>query len=78
MRVVFKHFMIRFGSTVKSITVDHGKEFSGYRALQKRHDISVYFCHAYSPWERGTNELFNRKLRWFFPKNTLFSQITGE
>ena len=78
MTEVFKHFTKRFGSTVKSITVDHGKEFSGYRELQKRHDISVYFCHAYSPWERGTNELFNRKLRWFFPKKTLFSQIDDQ
>lgn len=64
MSEVFKHFTTLFGSTVKSIPVDHGKEFSDYRALQKKHDISVYFnfCHAFSHWVRETNKLFNRRL----------------
>ncbi|HAT55210.1 MAG TPA: IS30 family transposase [Lactobacillus sp.] len=55
--------------TVKSITVDHGKEFSGYQELEVIHHIKVYFCHPYSPWERASNEYFNRRLRWLFPKN---------
>ncbi|MED7626708.1 IS30 family transposase, partial [Lacticaseibacillus paracasei] len=51
-------------------TVDHGKEFSCDQALTKRYRIPVYFCHAYHPNERGTNERFNRErkcLRWQTP-----------
>ncbi len=78
MKVTFKRFMKQFGSTVKSITVDHGKEFSGYRHLQQQYGIQVYFCHAYSPWERATNELFNRKLRYFFPKKSHFRDVSDQ
>ncbi|WQG56568.1 IS30 family transposase (plasmid) [Lactiplantibacillus plantarum] len=63
---------------VKSITVDHGKEFANYQALEQDYQIKVYFCHPYSPWERGSNEYFNRRLRWFFPKKTNFSQVTTD
>ncbi|WP_428835635.1 IS30 family transposase [Secundilactobacillus kimchicus] len=78
MKLAFKRFMNQFGSTVKSITVDHGKEFSGYRHLQQQYGIQVYFCHAYSPWERATNELFNRKLRYFFPKKSHFRDVSEQ
>ncbi|MBS1014261.1 IS30 family transposase [Levilactobacillus brevis] len=71
-------FMGTFGSQVKSITVDHGKEFADYQAIEQGYQIKVYFCHPYSPWERGSNEYFNRRLRWFFPKKTDFSQVTTD
>lgn len=67
-----------FGPQAKSITVDHGKEFANYQALEQDYQIKVYFCHPYSPWERGSNEYFNRRLRWFFPKKTNFSQVTTD
>ncbi|MDR7625281.1 IS30 family transposase [Lacticaseibacillus paracasei] len=54
---------------------DHGKEFSCDQALTKRHRIPVYFCHASHPNERGTNERFNRELRYYFPKGTQFDQV---
>jgi len=78
MSYAFSIFMNTFERTVKSITVDHGKEFSGYQQLKADYDLSVYFCHPYSPWERGTNEYFNRKLRWFFPKKTNFEFIAND
>lgn len=55
---------------------DHGKEFSCDQALTKRYRIPVYFCHAYHPNERGTNERFNRELRYYFPKGTQFDQVS--
>lgn len=78
MAYAFSIFMKTFETTVKSITVDHGKEFSGYQQLKENYDLSVYFCHPYSPWERGANEYFNRKLRWFFPKKTNFESIADD
>ncbi|MBR7568305.1 IS30 family transposase, partial [Lactiplantibacillus plantarum] len=67
LNTAFGKFMGAFGPQVKSITVDHGKEFANYQALEQDYQIKVYFCHPYSPWERGSNEYFNRRLRWFFP-----------
>lgn len=70
--------MRHFQGTVKSITVDHGKEFAQYKSLEECYGLTTYFCHPYSPWERGSNEYFNRKLRWFFPKQTNFDQVTAD
>lgn len=47
-----------------SITFDNGSEFS----LMSELDTDVYFCHAYSSWERGSNENFNKLLREYVPK----------
>lgn len=76
--VAVSKFIATFGSTVKTLTVDHGKEFSGYQKLEKQFGIPIYFCHPYAPWERGTNEYFNRKIRWFFPKKTNFTYVTQD
>lgn len=50
---------------IKSITADNGNEFS---SLSKIEGLDVYFAHAYSSYERGTNENFNGLLREFIPK----------
>jgi len=48
----------------RSITCDNGSEFSQLRFL----DTKVFYCHAYSSWERGTNEQTNGLLREYIPK----------
>ena len=51
----------------KSITADNGSEFS---RLSEALTCEVYYAHAYSSWERGTNENHNRMIRRFLPKGT--------
>jgi transposase, IS30 family len=74
--------MERFGKLPayvrKTLTRDRGSENLGYESLQKELDIKIYFAHAYSSWERGSNENTNGLIRRFFPKSTNFHRITDE
>ena len=59
----------------KSLTWDQGTEMARHAALTVAADLPVYFAHAHSPWERGTNENTNGLVREYFPKGT---EITGD
>ena len=66
----------------KSITWDNGSEFSLMSQLEGLsdvdHELKIYFAHAYSSWERGTNENFNGLLREFIPKGISISDYDEE
>lgn len=53
---------------VKTITCDNGKEFAGWRDVEKALGCDVYFTDAFCAWQKGTNENTNGLLRQFFPK----------
>lgn len=61
-----------------SMTYDNGKEFSWHKLIEMTTKMTVYFAHAYSPWERGSNENTNGLLREFIPKGTDLSKITDK
>jgi IS30 family transposase len=50
---------------VKSITFDRGTEFASHKDL----GVQTYFCNPHSPWQKGSNENFNGRLRRFLPKS---------
>jgi len=64
-----------FREKFRSITFDNGVEFLDWRSLEislleEGRRTTIYFAHAYSSWERGTNENHNRMIRRFIPKGT--------
>lgn len=63
---------------IKTFTSDNGKEFSGFKELEKELGRKTYFASPYHSWERGTNENTNGLLRRFFPKGTEFLKLTKE
>ena len=71
-----------FKQVFKSITVDNGCEFANCEGMEKarrgesRRTI-IYYCHTYSSWERGSNEVNNRLIRRKIPKGTNFDDKTS-
>jgi len=61
---------------IRTITYDNGKEFAGFKELERILGMRSYFAHPYHSWERGTNENTNGLLRQFFPKGMDFRTIT--
>ncbi len=72
-----KKFKLKF----KSITFDNGVEFLSWESLEisilnpKKKRTVIYFAHAYSAWERGSNEVQNKMIRRFIPKGTNIHDI---
>ena len=52
----------------RTLTVDNGSEFAGFKAIEAGVKLDVYFADPYAPWQRGTNENTNGLLRHYFPK----------
>lgn len=72
-----------FSELFKTITMDNGVEFSDVSGLEtskifdgKRTDL--YYCHAYSSWERGTNENINKMVRRKVPKGADIDQYSDQ
>ena len=62
----------------KSITYDRGSTFSQWRMIERDIKAKVYFANAHHPWERGTNENSNGRLRRVFPKGTRYTDVKQE
>ena len=62
----------------KSITVDRGREFAKYNEIEQKLGIPVYFAHPYSPEERGSNEILNRYVRRFIPKERKIETVSAK
>lgn len=62
----------------KTLTLDNGSEMNDYEAIEHRTALHVYFATPYHSWERGTNENTNGLLRFYFPKQMRFTNLTQE
>lgn len=62
---------------IKSVTFDNGMEFA-FHNLLKDIWIDTYFCNPYHSREKWSIENLNRIIRRFFPKWTIFDNISEE
>jgi IS30 family transposase len=60
----------------KSITFDQGVEFANYRHLEDNMQCNVYYCETHSPWQKGSNENMNGRLRRYLPKTATIDKVT--
>lgn len=72
-----------FSNVFHTITVDNGVEFADFEGMQRSkftsgNRTSIYYCHAYSSCERGSNENANRLIRRHAPKGTDLDQLTHD
>ena len=61
----------------KTITFDQGSEFAEHRYIEQKLACEVYYCETHSPWQKGSNENMNGRLRRrYLPKNAKIDLIT--
>jgi len=58
-----------------SLAFDQGTEFMDYHKIEQHTKCKVYFCDPHSPWQRGSNENMNGRLRRYLPKNFEIDKI---
>lgn len=63
---------------IKSISTDNGAEFSAWKEIQEILNTTVYFCHPYASFEKGTNEKHNGIIRYFIPKGKLIENYSNK
>lgn len=63
-------------SPVRTITVDNGTEFHGYRDIEHATGARFYFATPHHSWERGTSENTNGLLRQYLPKKTSMANLS--
>lgn len=55
---------------MKTITTDNDLLFRHHKRLEKLLGVKIYFCHAYSSWEKGTIERTNKEIRRYISKGS--------
>ena len=53
----------------RSITFDRGSEFIDWPHLQAGAGVQTWFCDPRSPWQKGTVENTNRRMRRWLPRD---------
>jgi IS30 family transposase len=58
--------------------IKRGLEMAKHKEFTVATDVQVYFCDPQSPWQRGTNENTNLRLRQYFSRGIDLSSISQE
>jgi IS30 family transposase len=61
----------------QSITFDRGTEFSAWQRLKDGMGADSWFCDPQAPWQKGTVENTNNRLRRYLPRSTEPTALTN-
>ena len=67
-----------FRDIFRTITCDNGIEFSDIDGIMKNDRTKLFFCHAYTSCERGSNENQNKLIRRFIKKGMDISKFSNK
>lgn len=62
----------------RSITFDRGTEFSAWRDLKNGIGADAWFCDPQAPYQKGTVENTNKRLRKYLPRSTEPTALTNQ
>lgn len=62
-------------SARRSITFDRGTEFLRYEALSRTLPEGGFFCDPHNPWQKGSVENANGRLRRYLPRDTAIGDL---
>lgn len=62
----------------KSIFTDNGTEFCAWKDIQEILNTTVYFCHSYASFKKGTSEEHNEIIRYFILKGNLIENYSNK
>jgi len=60
----------------RTLTLDQGSEFARFHNFEKATKCLTYYCNPHSPWQRGSNENCNGRIRRFFPRDSDIATIS--
>lgn len=61
---------------IKTVTVDNGCEFHGFKEVERVTGVKFYFANPHQSWERGSVENMNGLIRQYLPKTMAFTYLT--
>jgi transposase, IS30 family len=61
----------------KTLTLDNGTEFHGYKELEQGIALKCFFATPYHSWERGSNENLNGLIGQYLPKGVCMREVTS-
>ena len=62
----------------KTITLDNGSEFARHHRLEQETGLRAFFCEPHSPWQRGSIENGNGRVRRDLPRKTDLQNWTND
>lgn len=78
MNSIAKKFGQSSNRLCKTITFDQGNEFANFNVLERRLNCKIFYCHKHAPWEKGTNENMNGRIRRYLPFGLKIDDISQE
>lgn len=59
-----------------TLTADNGAENTNHQEISTSLGLSIFFCHAYHSWEKGSVENMNQRIRRDIPKGISIDTLT--